>query len=79
VAAEGARKGVTCNAIAPGLIDAGMGAGLPAKAYAGMLSATPIGRAGAAQEVGGLCGFLASPATAFITGQVYAVNGGLHM
>jgi 3-oxoacyl-[acyl-carrier protein] reductase len=79
VAAEGARKGLTCNAIAPGLIDAGMGAELPAEAYNGMLTATPVGRAGAAQEVGGLCAFLASPAAAYITGQVYAVNGGLYM
>jgi 3-oxoacyl-[acyl-carrier protein] reductase len=79
VAAEGARKGVTCNAVAPGLIDAGMSAALPARAYDAMLTATPAGRPGAAQEVGALCAFLASPGAAYITGQVYAVNGGLHM
>ena len=79
VAAEGARKGVTCNAIAPGLIDAGMGADLVAEAFDGMLTATPVGRPGAAQEVGDLCAFLASPAAAYITGQVYSVNGGLYM
>jgi len=79
VAAEGARRGLTCNAIAPGLIDAGMGVEMPARAYDGMVTATPVGRPGAAQEVGGLCAFLASPAAAYITGQVYAVNGGLYM
>lgn len=79
VAAEGARRGVTCNAIAPGLMDAGMGAGLPTRAFDAMLAATPVGRAGAAQDVGDLCAFLASPAAAYITGQVYAVNGGLYM
>jgi 3-oxoacyl-[acyl-carrier protein] reductase len=79
VAAEGARKGVTCNAVAPGLIDAGMGSELPAKAYQAMLSATPAGRAGTPAEIGELCAFLVSPAGGFITGQVYSVNGGLHM
>ncbi len=79
VAAEGARRGVTCNAIAPGLMEAGMGADLPPRAFDAMLAATPVGRAGVAQEVGGLCAFLASPAAAYITGQVYAVNGGLYM
>jgi 3-oxoacyl-[acyl-carrier protein] reductase len=79
VAAEGARRGVTCNAIAPGLMSAGMGADLPSGAFDAMLAATPVGRPGAAQEVGDLCAFLASPAAAYITGQVYAVNGGLYM
>ena len=79
VAAEGARRGVTCNAVAPGLIDAGIGAGLSEKAFEALLSPTPAGRPGTAAEVGDLCAFLASPAAGFITGQVYAVNGGLHM
>ena len=79
VAAEGARKGVTCNAIAPGLMGAGMGSELPSQAFDAMLAATPTGRAGTAKEVGDLCAFLASPAAAYITGQVYAVNGGLYM
>lgn len=79
VAAEGAPKGVTCNAIAPGLIDAGLGAGLSEKAFDALLAPTPLGRPGTAEEVGELCAFLASPAAGFITGQVYAVNGGLHM
>lgn len=79
VAAEGARRGVTCNAIAPGLIGAGMGADLSPRAFGAMLDATPAGRPGAAEEVGELCAFLASPAAAYITGQVYAVNGGLYM
>jgi NAD(P)-dependent dehydrogenase (short-subunit alcohol dehydrogenase family) len=79
IAAEGARRGVTCNAIAPGLIGAGMGAELPSRAFGAMVAATPAGRAGAAEEVGDLCAFLASPAAAYITGQVYSVNGGLYM
>ena len=79
VAAEGARKGVTCNAVAPGLIDAGMGSELPPRAYQAMLAATPAGRAGTPAEIGELCAFLVSSAAGFITGQVYSVNGGLHM
>lgn len=79
VAAESASKGVTCNAVSPGLIDAGMGSDLPTKAFDAMLAATPAGRAGTPEEVGELCAFLASPTGGFINGQVYAVNGGLHM
>jgi NAD(P)-dependent dehydrogenase (short-subunit alcohol dehydrogenase family) len=79
IAAEGASKGVTCNAVAPGLIDAGLGAGLSQKAFDALLAPTPVGRPGTAEEVGDLCAFLASPAAGYITGQVYAVNGGLHM
>ena len=79
IAAEGASKGVTCNAVAPGLIDAGLGAGLSQKAFDALLAPTPVGRPGAAGEVGALCAFLASPAAGYITGQVYSVNGGLHM
>lgn len=79
LAVEGASKGVTCNAIAPGLINAGLGAGLSAKAFDALLGPTPLGRPGTAEEVGDLCAFLASPAAGYITGQVYAVNGGLHM
>jgi 3-oxoacyl-[acyl-carrier protein] reductase len=79
VAAEGARRGVTCNAIAPGLVGTGMGADLPSKAFDAMLAATPAGRPGTGQEVADLCVFLASPAAGYITGQVYAVNGGLYM
>lgn len=79
VAAEAATKGVTCNAIAPGLIDAGLGAALSAKAFDALLAPTPVGRPGTAEEVGDLCAFLASASAGYITGQVYAVNGGLHM
>jgi 3-oxoacyl-[acyl-carrier protein] reductase len=79
VAAEGARQGVTCNAIAPGLVDAGMGAELPPRAYAAMIAATPAGRAASPSEIGQLSAFLVSAAGGFITGQVYSVNGGLYM
>lgn len=78
-AAEGAPHGVTCNAVAPGFIDAGLGNALTPAAQEAMVTATPAGRAGSAEEVADLIAYLVSPSAAFITGQVVAVNGGLQM
>jgi 3-oxoacyl-[acyl-carrier protein] reductase len=79
VAVEAAPYGVTCNAIAPGVLEAGLGTALSPRVREAYLSLTPLGRMGDPADVGELAVFLASPAGAYITGQVIGVNGGIHM
>jgi 3-oxoacyl-[acyl-carrier protein] reductase len=72
---EVASRGVTVNAVAPGIIAAGMAANLfDAKAIADLV---PMKRAGTAAEVASLVGYLASDAAGYITGQIISVNGGM--
>jgi 3-oxoacyl-[acyl-carrier protein] reductase len=75
LAREVARRGITVNAVSPGMIDTGMLAGLPVEA---MLAAVPAGRLGTCDEVAAAVGFLCSAEAAYITGQVIGVNGGLY-
>jgi len=72
---EVASRGVTVNAVAPGIIAAGMGE--PAFDAATIASLVPMKRAGTALEVAGLVGYLASEEAAYITGQIISINGGL--
>jgi 3-oxoacyl-[acyl-carrier protein] reductase len=72
---EVASRGITVNAIAPGIISTGMGeAAFDAAAIAAIV---PMKRAGSAEEVASLVGFLASEDAAYITGQVISINGGM--
>src|SRR5277367_3786125 len=72
---EVASRGITVNAVAPGIISSGMGdAAFDAAAIAELV---PMKRAGSAQEVASLVGFLASEEAAYITGQVISINGGM--
>ncbi|MFI7482037.1 SDR family NAD(P)-dependent oxidoreductase [Kocuria sp. M1R5S2] len=70
---------VRVNAVAPGIIDTAMTAGLRSTSAEHLLRGTPLGRFGTAEEVAGVVEFLCSPAAGFITGEVVQVNGGLHM
>ena len=79
LAREVARKGVTVNAVAPGFIQTDMLKGVPEPALEQVKAMTPMGRLGKPEEVADAIAFLASPRAAFITGQVLAVNGGMHM
>jgi 3-oxoacyl-[acyl-carrier protein] reductase len=79
VAVEAAPYAVTCNAIAPGVLDAGMGTALAPEIREEYLSVTPLGRSGDPADVGELAVFLASPAGSYITGQIICVNGGIRM
>jgi len=78
LAREVASRGVTVNAVAPGFIDTEMTAALPEAARALYLAQVPVGRLGAPEEVAGAVAFLADPSSAYITGHVLAVNGGLY-
>src|ERR1700716_1633089 len=72
---EVASRGITVNAVAPGIISTGMGdAAFDAAAIANLV---PMKRAGSAEEVASLVGFLASEEAAYITGQVISINGGM--
>ena len=75
LALELASRGITVNAVAPGIIDTGMIAGaFDAQTIERLV---PVKRAGRPEEVADLVGFLASESSAYITGQVISINGGL--
>jgi len=72
---EVASRGITVNAVAPGII--ATGTGTPAFDATAIANLVPMKRAGTADEVAGLVGYLASPEAGYITGQVISVNGGM--
>jgi 3-oxoacyl-[acyl-carrier protein] reductase len=76
LALEVANRGITVNAVAPGIIQTAMSEeAFPAEKIKTMV---PMGRAGIAEEVAALVAFLASDAAGYITGQIIGVNGGLY-
>ena len=79
LARETARKGITVNSVTPGYITTDMTAAVPAGAMEKVIARIPAGRLGEPDEVARVVEFLADPQSAYITGQVYAVNGGLYM
>lgn len=78
-AKELASRGITCNAIAPGLIQTDMTEAMPEGARAALLDAVPLKRAGTAEDVAKLAAFLCGPGASYITGEVIRVDGGLAM
>jgi acetoacetyl-CoA reductase len=79
LAMEGAKKGITANCVAPGYIETDMVAGVPESALEKIVAQVPVGRLGQPDDVARVVEFLADPDSAYITGQVYSVNGGLFM
>ncbi|MDR2553227.1 MAG: 3-oxoacyl-[acyl-carrier-protein] reductase [Treponema sp.] len=77
LAREWAPRNVRVNAVAPGFIDTGMTESLPAAVREKMLEQIPLKRLGKAQDVAETVLFLASDSSAYITGQVFAVDGGM--
>ena len=79
LAREVAGRGVTCNAVAPGLITTDMTARLPPPTLEKLSQMIPLRRPGTPEDVAGVVAFLASDQAGYITGQVLAVDGGLAM
>lgn len=79
LAKELGSRGITVNVVAPGYIKTDMTATMTEVYAAELMKQIPLGRIGDAEDVAELVGFLASPAAGYITGEVIAVNGGLHM
>jgi len=76
---EFAGQGVTINSVAPGIIQNRFHAEhTPPELFARMVQAVPLGRPGTNEDVAGAVAFLASPAAAYVTGEVLHVNGGLY-
>ena len=80
-AAELGPRGVTVNAVAPGLVDTAMlraaTARMGEEAVKGMVARTPLGRLGTTSNVADVVAFLASPDARGVTGQVLDTTGGL--
>ena len=76
-AKELAGRNITVNAVAPGFIDTDMTAVLPEKSKEAMLSTIPMGRPGAPEDVARAVAFFAEQDSAYITGQVLCVDGGM--
>ncbi|HEU0043089.1 acetoacetyl-CoA reductase [Sphingomonas sp.] len=79
LAQEGARFGLTVNAIAPGYIDTDMVAAVPADVLEKIVARIPVGRLGQAHEIARGVAFLCSEAAGFVTGSTLSINGGQHM
>jgi len=79
LAQEGARAGITVNAIAPGYIDTEMVAAVPEDVLAKIVARIPVGRLGRADEIARGVTFLCSEDGGFITGSTLSINGGQHM
>ena len=79
LAQEGASKGVTVNAIAPGYIDTDMVAAVPQPVLEKIVARIPVGRLGRADEIARGVLFLVGDDAGFITGSTLSINGGQHM
>jgi acetoacetyl-CoA reductase len=79
LAQEGASKGITVNAIAPGYTDTDMVSAVPAPVLEKIVAKIPVGRLGKADEIARGVLFLIADDAGFITGSTLSINGGQHM
>ncbi len=77
VARELASRGICVNAVAPGFVETDMTAAMPEEAKAGMEKMIPLGHIGKPEDIANTVAFLASDESAYITGQVICVDGGM--
>ncbi len=79
LAQEGAGKGITVNAVAPGYIDTEMVRAVPPNVLEKIVAKVPVGRLGQASEIARGVLFLVADEAGFITGSTLSINGGQHM
>jgi len=79
LAQEGAAKGITVNAVAPGYIATEMVRAVPENVLEKIVARIPVGRLGEASEIARGVAFLVSDDAGFITGSTLSINGGQHM
>ncbi len=79
LAQEGAARGITVNAIAPGYIDTDMVRAVPQNVLDKIVARIPVGRLGHAEEIARGVLFLVSDDAGFVTGSTMSINGGQHM
>ena len=79
LAQEGAGKGITVNAVAPGYVDTDMVRAVPPNVLEKIVARIPTGRLGQAEEIARTVLFLVAEESGFITGSTLSVNGGQHM
>jgi acetoacetyl-CoA reductase len=79
LAQEGAAKGITVNAIAPGYIDTDMVRAVPEDVLKKIVARIPVGRLGKADEIARGVLFLVADDAGFVTGSTLSINGGQHM
>jgi 2-hydroxycyclohexanecarboxyl-CoA dehydrogenase len=80
VAREFAGQGVTCNAVAPGLIETDLATPyMTDERRAEVIAGIPVGRIGVPDDVAGVIAFLCSPESGYVTGEVVDINGGSHI
>jgi len=79
LAQEGASRGITVNAVAPGYVDTEMVRAVPADVLEKIIARIPVGRLGKAEDIARTVVFLVADEADFITGSTLSVNGGQHM
>ena len=79
LAQEGARFGITVNAIAPGYVDTDMVRAVPPDVLTKIVARIPVGRLGQAADIARGVAFLTADDADFITGSTLSINGGQHM
>ena len=79
LAQEGAGKGITVNAIAPGYVATDMVRAVPADVLAKIVKTIPVGRLGEPEDIARSVLFLVADEAGFVTGSTLSINGGQHM
>jgi acetoacetyl-CoA reductase len=79
LAQEGASRGVTVNAVAPGYVNTDMVAAVPDNILAKIIAKIPVGRLGTPEDIARGVMFLVSDEAGFVTGSTMSINGGQHM